>query len=203
MNFAPVIFVVGKPQHGKTTIRDIVSQKTGLRGGSCSDVVYHYLAARRQVSVEALRQEPKEALRPTLIQAGDFMCGIREQPPEEAPVNPEPDAEIWRHPSALIRCLYLNGVNVIDGVRRRLELLHAREALEWVGVRSAVIFVDRPGGPQIADNTEDLREFATVTISNDGTINDLETKVLEALTALFPPPAAASAEKASETKPAE
>jgi hypothetical protein len=175
----PVFFVCGKPQHGKTTVRNLLAQLTHLKGGSCSDVVYHFLAVRRQVSVEALRAEPKEALRPALCEAGDFLCGGA--PLHEVPANPEVDGQVYRHPSTLVRTLYLNGYNIIDGVRRRLELQHAREHLDWNGVRSLVIYVDRPGQPEIVDNTEDLRETADEVVSNDGTIEDLQPKLISIL----------------------
>lgn len=187
----PVVFVTGKPQHGKTTVRHLVAQITGLRGASCSDVVYHYLAARRQVSVEALRQLPKEELRPFLVEAGDFLCGAN-QPPQEVPVNKEVDAEVYRIPSALIRALFLSGINVIDGVRRRLELQDAKNHLEWNGVRALTLYVDRPGVPDIPDNTEDLRDLADEVILNDGTLAELEKTVEAVLKRYFaptPPPA--------------
>lgn len=171
----PVFFIVGKPQHGKTTVRQIVSKQTYLKGGSCSDIVYHFLAARRGVSIDVLRSFPKEALRPALIDAGNFLCGVGAM--SETAVNITLDEAMYRHPSALIRTLYLSGYNVIDGVRRRQEIQHAREHLDWNGVRSFVIKVDRPGVPDIVDNTEDLSEFADDVVLNDGTIEELEVKV--------------------------
>lgn len=187
----PVFFFVGKPQHGKTTARKIVEQLTRLQGGSCSDVVYHYLATRRGVSVESLRQLPKEELRPVLCQAGDWICGLGDPLPEPAK-NGDIGAEMYRSPSALIRTLYVSGRNCIDGVRRRLELQHAKDHLDWNGVMSVTFFIERPGVPDIKDNTEDLRDLADVVIQNDGTIQQLGEKLEAFLRDNFaapPPPA--------------
>ena len=71
----PVFFVVGPAGHGKTTVREILARLVRLRGGSCSDVIFHFLALRRGVPIEELRAIPKEDLRPDLIKAGDFLCG--------------------------------------------------------------------------------------------------------------------------------
>jgi hypothetical protein len=190
----PVFFFVGKPQHGKTTARKIVEQLTRLEGGSCSDVVYHYLAARRGVSTDSLRTTPKEELRPVLCQAGDFLCGVGNPLPEPTE-NTVLDSELYRSPSALIRTLYLSGRNCIDGVRRRLELQHAREHLDWTGVQSFVFLIERPGVPEIVDNTEDLREFADATFQNDGTIQDLGEKLQAYLKEHFAAPPEKSSEK--------
>lgn len=182
----PVFFVVGKPQHGKSTLRQALANATRLRGGSCSDVVYALLAARRGVSVESLRFLPKEELRPTLVRFGDWLCGLGE-PLEETAVNPEFDENIYRHPTALVRVLVLSGIHVVDGIRRRLELQESKDRLEWIGLRTLTIFVDRPGVPEVKDNTEDLRDFADEVVLNDGTVADLEVKAKELLSRRFPP----------------
>jgi hypothetical protein len=199
---APVIFVTGPIGHGKTTAREIISRVTHMKGGSCSDVIYAILANRRQVSVESLKQIPKEELRPALIEVGDFVCGSVGEI-KEAPVN-NIDESLYRHPSALIRTLYLNGYNVIDGVRRRLELQHAQQHLDWNGVRSVVIHVQDPRKPIVQDNSEDLRDLADNQIVNDGTVGDLEIKILAVLEQHFPnalpkTPDAPAAEPAQET----
>lgn len=182
----PVIIVLGPPGHGKTTAREILVKLTGLRGGSCSDVIYHILAARRKVSIESLRQLPKEQIRPALIELGDWLCG-QIGTLSEASKNTELSDEIFfRVPSALVRVLFLNDVRVIDGVRRRIELQDALKHLEWLGIRTLVLFVHRPGGPKIADNTEDLTEFADEILPNDGTPAELEEKLKAALKKHFP-----------------
>lgn len=195
---APVIFVVGPVGHGKTTSREILSRITHLKGGSCSDVIYAVLAARRGVSVQSLREIPKEELRPLLIEVGDWLCG-QIGVLSEVPTHPEVDETVFRAPSALIRTLYLNGYNVIDGVRRKLELQDARYHLEWNGVRSIVIHVSDPRKGVIADNSEDLTPLSDNQVLNDGTEAELEEKLLAVLDQHFPgavqrtPPATAQA----------
>jgi hypothetical protein len=181
----PVIFIVGPAGHGKSASREIVSKITHMKGGSCSDVIYTILAARRGVSVASLREIPKEELRPLLIELGDWLCDPTAAPLSEAAVNPI-DVDIFRAPSILIRTLYLNGYNVIDGVRRRVELQHAKGHLEWNGVRAVTIHVSDPRKPAITDNTEDLTDLADNVIVNDGTLEQLEEKLIQVLDQHFP-----------------
>lgn len=176
----PVIFVIGPVGHGKTTAREILVELTHLRGGSCSDIIYNFLALRKEVSVESLRQLPKESLRPELIEAGDFLCGSAGEL-KEVPKNAEIEQAVFRHPSALIRTLYMNGINIIDGVRRRLELQDAKSHLDWNGVRSLTIHVLKPNEPWVKDNSEDLRELADESIANDGTVEKLRARLAEIL----------------------
>lgn len=183
----PVLFVTGPAGHGKTTAREILCELThGQRGGSCSDIIYHFLALRRGVSVESLRQIPKEQLRPALIEAGDYLCGSIGQLTEKS-VHPTLDDDVFRCPSILIRTLYLNGVNIIDGVRRRLELEDARGHLDWNGVPSVVIHVSNPNGPKVVDNTEDLKDMADEVVVNDGTRDELREKLKAILAKHFGP----------------
>ena len=177
MQNPPVFFVVGPAGHGKTTARELLCEIThGLKGASCSDIIYHFLAVRRNVSVELLKQIPKEELRPALIAAGDYLTG-QIGTLQEVAENTEIDSQIYRVPSILIRTLYLNGHNIIDGVRRRLELKDAFSHLEWNGVRHLTIHVENPNGPKINDNAEDLKEFADECIWNDGTREELRGKL--------------------------
>jgi hypothetical protein len=87
----------------------------------------------------------------------------------------------------------MNGYNIIDGVRRRAELVEARDHLDWNGVRSLVIHVTTPGKPTVADNSESLEDLADETIVNDGTLEQLEEK----LRALFPKHFGAPVEEAT------
>lgn len=182
----PVIFFIGPPQHGKTEARKQACEITGLGGASCSDVIHAFIAARRKITVAEWRAIPKEERRPIEIQAGDFLCGSIGKL-EEQPVDDTVDRLFFRIPSGIVRVLYHQGIRVIDGVRRRLELDQARAHLEWNGVRSIVIWVERKGAPTIQDNTELTREQADEVILNDGSIAELHAAVLAVLKKYEPP----------------
>lgn len=178
----PVFFVIGPVGHGKTAAREILARLTRLKGGSSSDVIYAFLAFRRNVSQESLRQLPKESFRPELIEAGDFMVGVLPRMKDNDERTAEIDASIYRRPSALIRTLYMNGYNIIDGVRRRHELTEAIDHFDWNGIRTLIVHVSDPRKPIVADNSEDLKDLANEVVVNDGTLEELEAK----LRALFP-----------------
>ena len=181
---APVFIVIGPPHHGKTEARKILSELTYLKGASTSELIYRFLALRRNVSLESLQAIPKEELRPALIEAGDFMVGSISAI-AEPPVNAEIEKVLYRIPSALIRTMYLNGYNIIDGVRRKQELAEARTHLYWNGVRSLVLWIDRPGVETLKDNTELTAADADEIVPNDGTLEDLRKKLKFVLEAHF------------------
>lgn len=186
MSSPPVIFLVGPAGAGKTTARNILAKLTHLKGGSCSDVIYAFLAFRKGVSQESLRQLPKESFRAQLIEAGDFMVDYVDKI-AEVPVNKEVDGELYRIPSALIRTLYQNGYNIIDGVRRHNELQEAISHLDWNGIRSLVIKVMRKDVPNVTDNAEDVDQFVTHHVCNDDTPDELEAKLKKILEDEFGP----------------
>lgn len=182
----PVILVCGPAGHGKTTAREILCKLTALKGGSCSDVIFSYLALLRGTTVEELRKLDKEELRPELVKVGNWLCGdIGDLEEAKSPDAPKA-SDIYRVPSTLIRTLYHNNRNVIDGVRRTLELKHAVEHLEWNGIRVLSIFITNPNGPAIPDNTEDLSSLCDEQVVNDGTVEELEKKLIEVLVRRFP-----------------
>ena len=182
----PVILIAGPARHGKTAAREILCKLTHLKGESCSKVIYTYLALTRGVTLESLKLEDKETLRPELIAVGNWLCGdIGELKESVGPDAPAP-ADVYRVPSGLIRTLYHNGYNVIDGVRRKLELRDALDKFGWNGLRVLSLWVVQPNGPVIADNTEDLSGTVDEVVVNDGTLEDLEKKLIEILTRRFP-----------------
>lgn len=177
---APVFIVLGLPHHGKTAARKILSELTFLKGESTSTVIYRFLALRRKVTVESLLAQPKEILRPELIEAGDYLVGKLDRILAPAD-DPEIEKVVYRIPSALVRTLYLNGFNIIDGVRRKEELTDTIRHLHWNGIRTLVLWIENPAEPRIADNTEVTREDADEVVLNLGTLDDLKAKLKEIL----------------------
>lgn len=183
----PVIFVIGPPGHGKTAARKILAELTSQKGESTSRLIYYFLALHKGITEVELRAMPKEDIRPELVSAGDFMVGALENMPTPE-ATPGTDAKWeYRVPSSLVRTLYLNGVNIIDGVRRRSELSSSIEHLEWNGVPSLVLWIERSQGPVIPDNTELDARDAQETIYNDGTLEDLKTKLYAILVKYYGP----------------
>jgi hypothetical protein len=182
----PVIFTIGQPGHGKTKARQILEKLTGLRGASCSDVIYAFLAERRQVTFESLKEIPKEEFRKTLIEAGDWLCGMDGF--HEVAKDESIDKDVLRVPSSLIRTLVQAGYNIIDGARRALELEEAKKHLEWNGVRHLTIWIERTNGPTIADSTTVTKQQADEVILNDGTEADLTEALHQTMLKYFPPP---------------
>lgn len=183
---APVFFFIGPPQHGKTEARLQASEITGLPGASCSDVIHAFLAARMKSTVAKWREQDREVRRPAEIEAGDYLCGHIGHLNLVA-FDPTVDKDFYRCPSGLIRPLVQRGVRLIDGVRRRLELSDAVNHLDWNGIPSVTIWVERPGAPDIRDNTELTREHATEHIVNDGDLAQLKAAVRAVLEKYAPP----------------
>lgn len=180
----PVIFLIGPTQHGKSEARRHICALTGLNGGSCSDVIYHWLAKQKNVSVETLQAIPKETLRPELIRAGDFLCGTIATL-EEIPPGSELDSD-YRIPSLLVRTLYHNRRQIIDGVRRPLELRDAISHLTWNGVRTLTIWIQDPRKEVVQDNTHVTSADADEVVSNDGDTEELKAKLAAILEKHFP-----------------
>ncbi len=180
----PVIIVIGPPHHGKTETRKILSELTFQKGESTSTIIYDFLAKRRGITVDELKKTPKDELRPELIEAGDFLVGKIDKIKLD-PVDDTLDKIVYRIPSTLLRILYLSGVNVIDGVRRKQELSDSIKHLEWNGVRSLVIWVERPGVEILQDNTELTQTDAHEVVQNDGTLEDLKEKMKVVLEKYF------------------
>lgn len=185
----PVFIITGnRPHCGKSTVRDILVAESGLNGASCSSVVYELEALRRNVSVADLRKMDKESIRADLIKMGDWACGVLPFETFSEQEFPHRD-KVLRVPSILIRSLLFSGYEIIDGVRRRLELNDAIDKLEWMGRRMHVVHVVRPlaeGEKPIGDNGEDLSIFAQHTIQNSGTIEELTAAVKTLYKQLYP-----------------
>lgn len=197
----PVIFLIGPPTHGKTAARHIVCKLTGLKGASCSDIIAAFIAERSKTTYEAVMLIPKEERRPLFIEAGDWLCGM-DGPLKEVAKDPSVDESAFRIPSALVRALYLGGYHVIDGARRALELDQARAHLQWLGVRSLAIWVEKPDAAAPKDNTTVKKEQADEVIENNGTLDELESKLHVVLLKHFPPAKKAPAPPAAFEQPA-
>lgn len=170
-----VAFVfIGPPHHGKTLARKFFCELTGLRGGSCSDVIYGVMSHFSNRSLTLLQETPKEELRPKLIELGDYLCGQSDS--LELNGFQLPDT-IYRGPSALLRSLFHTGVLVFDGVRRRRELNHFKEVLQWLGVDVRVVWVERPDHATVDDNTEVTANDADAVIVNSGSAEQLRDRV--------------------------
>ena len=172
----PFAFIVVSPgpQHGKSTVRDAITALTGLKGASCSDVIYRLLSAKRGVDESALRELPKEALRADLIALGDWLCGFGGLDAPAAMPNAE---AFYRNPSFLVRSLFGDGFRVIDGVRRRGELQDAVRFFKQREIQPYVVHVERAAAPRIRDNSADLRGLADFCLKNDGTVEELNARV--------------------------
>lgn len=182
----PLFLFIGPPQHGKSTARKIFCELTGLRGASCSDVIYALLAHHKKIPEAELRAVDKEVLRKDLIEFGDYLCGSVGKLSLLKADEPMPD--YFRAPSALVRTLFHAGVRVVDGVRRRLELQEVKDRMEWLGLPVVVFWIERPSQSVIADNTEVTKELADHVIVNDGDPAALKEKILALLQQLTAKP---------------
>ena len=168
-----VVLIVGQIGHGKSSVRAALSAASGLRGASCSDLIYEKLARKRGVTVASLRQIPKEQLRPELVALGDWLVGVG----DAASPAGIPWYGGYRGYDALVWELFDGGFRIIDGVRRRVEMLATLARFRSMGVEPVVVHVERPMVPSVRDNSEDLRDFADFHVVNDGSREELAAKV--------------------------
>ena len=137
----PVVIVIGPAQHGKSTFRRALASALNAKGASCSDYLYSlwaYLDGTR--SAEELRKVEKEAARPLLIALGDWITTHAVSFSTHFPVHVLPYVDSSKldktplprpHPGALIQMACAEGVEVLDGVRRRCELDAAKPYFAW------------------------------------------------------------------------
>jgi hypothetical protein len=192
---APIIFVVGPAGHGKTTVRRLICEKTGLKGDSTSNVLFGILELITATPENEFRDKPKEEVRPLLVQLGDVVTGHSKEIPAEllevVPVEIRPKAiSVLRSladPATLSRLIFLDGGSVIDGIRRPEEFRHAITHLAWAGYSIISIWVENPSKAKVpADNFRLTKDQVKphFFLENDGTLDDLEMnveKILEKL----------------------
>jgi hypothetical protein len=171
-----VVLFIGQPRHGKTTARKILSEMIGQPGASCSDVIYPLLAKHLKMTEAELRAMEKEETRPMLVEFGDYLCGKTQHLSVVPGGTPGPGV-YFRSPSTLFRSLYLMGIRIIDGVRRKEELDEIRQILHWLNVPLVVFWVERPGNPPTGDNTAVTSKDADAVLLNDGTPTQLKEKL--------------------------
>lgn len=191
---APLIFIIGPAQHGKSTVREMICKLTGRKGGSSSDVIYHAWASLSGETEATVRAWPKEQVRPLLVALGDWLTGGR--PQKDGTRKPVKDfnqnfphhllhgvdpsiaaVSGLEHPSAsaLIKYALNHGIEVLDGIRREDELA------EFLLTRTSdpvILWVENPNKELIkGDNLSIKKSFATHAILNDGNFEDLEKSV--------------------------
>jgi len=189
-------FIIGPAEKGKSTVRRKLCEATGLKGGSCSDVIYTLWSLVSGTSEGILRAIPKSESRPTLVALGDWLTGGKpdadgyRDPVQSWRQNFPHDLVVGDHsllvgsklplpnPAFLVQFLWLNGVRVIDGIRREDELACSYPPLEWVGARPVVVRVDDPRKPNVEGDNFSIREIWTdFDLVNDGTVEDLDPKI--------------------------
>lgn len=153
MNNLRAYVICGPVQHGKSTLASLLFGATTLRWGDCSSIIYTELANRLNIPLTELTAKPKSDIRQQLIETGDDLCK------DDPGILPK-------------QLYYAEQRRVIAGVRRVAELQSFREA---IGETNAIpIWVDRLGGANVSDNTEDdLMEQCSIIVRNHGTLDDL------------------------------
>lgn len=179
------VFVIGPAQHGKTTVRKRLAQVLGVKGASCSDFLYVlWSLLERGPGPGVLKERPKEESRPKLVALGNWITtdGDTEA---DFPFEFFPEADLFflrklvsRHPGALIQAALRDGVRVLDGVRRRVELEAALPVISWFGEPPAIVWVEDPRKERIPqDNLDIPASVASHIVLNDGSLEELDEKI--------------------------
>ena len=197
----PVYIFVGESARGKSTLRDIVCEMTGVRGASCSDAIFDTWSRLSGRPVPVLRSFPKEKIRPQLRELGDWMVGQRDFPHDMVPEVPRVRVDEFlatgfqRTPTALVKWHLDNGVRALDGIRRPGEFDLAMERIRDEGFRPVVIWVEttRDMSHVTPDNFALNKERCNpdLVIHNDGELANVRKDhgpALEALIARVTPP---------------
>jgi hypothetical protein len=143
-----ITVVIGPARAGKTTFANWLSRQNGEKTGGTSQIVYKLMANARGCPLEELYRVPKELLRPHLIKFADSLCDI--------------------YPDILSAGLLMEGITVIDGIRRREELeeLARKHDIE-------VYYVKRDKGT-VKDNFELVEDDADFIVDNNGNMEQFK-----------------------------
>jgi len=156
MKQAKKILIIGNKYHGKTTFANFLVKHTEqTEAFSTSSYLVYRLSLINNISEENILKE-KEKYRPDLIDLGNAMCSA--------------DA------GCLVSiCLWSSTAKttIIDGVRRLSEFSRVSEWFDHV------VWVFRESEPIGKDNLELTEQNGNVTILNDGSLDDLESKAKE------------------------
>jgi hypothetical protein len=180
------VFVIGHARHGKTVFREALAKELGVKGASCSDTIYTVWSLISGIGEEALRERPKAETRPLLVALGNWLTTPAQSFTEFFPfwlfpgcVPGRLDGGFLPKPSAgaLVQFAWLNGVRVLDGIRREVELEDSGKFLRWSGVPPRIVWVANPRlGQEPGDNFSIPPSRASRIFLNDGTVEDLQEK---------------------------
>lgn len=134
----PVFCFIGSPQAGKSTAAKMMAERTGLKRGTCSDIIYRVLSKMEGLPPgdwhEVTPEDQKEVMREKLIRLGN---AISDEMPHV-------------YPSLLLS----HGCGIIDGMRKKKEMTAFKDYCDKEKIRLNVIWIARPDSPAIEDNTE-------------------------------------------------
>lgn len=152
-----LIVLIGLPESGKTATGEIIAESLGWQRGSCSDFIYKLYAAAHGIPEDIARRRNKNTIRQQLIDIGDTVCDV--------------------YPEFLAMGAYKQGIQVLDGVRRKVEL----DALKKAVPNLLVLWVERPDHPSPKDNTSVSLADAHGLVLNNGDLEDLTNTVRDLL----------------------
>lgn len=150
------ILIIGNKCHGKTTFANMIKKHSkSAEAFSTSSYLVYRLSLLNGVSEEEILND-KEKYRPELIKLGNAMC--------EADAGCLVSICLWSSHEDLI---------IIDGVRRMSEYSRVSD---WF---DEIIWINRPAEPLGQDNLELDESHGTITIMNEGSLEDLEKKAVQ------------------------
>lgn len=151
------ILIGGLPQHGKSTVAELLARRFGVSFANTSDTIYEEAAIQLGLPVDDVRGLPKEEIRSLLIKTGDALCD--------------------KHGLAYLTLCQLAKHDIVCGVRKPKELALVRAQYP----DALFLWVIRPGQPEIKDSTALSHLDADAVLVNSGSKHDLETQATRAV----------------------